>query len=158
VLDTIAPTLGRLRRRLWRKHRDAALDQWSRAGLWFNVVEDDPEKYPKIDDMEAVNSAEYLCGLMVFGKLRLMKSPGQLGGTVEAFADWRCGGGLAAFKMGKAFWLAPSYRKRYVVTHEIGHALGLNHNMFFGGGVMSQPYSADRPDTHDIDSLREYYA
>lgn len=162
VLDTIAPSLGKLRRRLWRGYRDAAFERWEASGLWFSVIEDWAGYYPDFD-LSIPDEIERLSRPMVQPKLRLCKMPGLYGGSIEAIATWLPGtdpAALAAFKMGLKFWTAVIFRRKYLLVHEIGHCLGLNHrpqdesnrsvmNGKVGGWLV--------PDMHDIESLRTYY-
>jgi len=174
VLDTVAPVLGPIRRTMWRLQRDAALDRWETSGLVFGVVEGDPDRYPKFDP-DYTDEITHLTGLMVHPFLRLMAMPHFYGsvyseeteswiGGVQAAATWMPGGdpgSLMAVKLGKAFWLMNPYNRAYIMTHEIGHALGLNHRPQFedNKSVMSGSGRISiNPDAHDIDSLKTYYS
>jgi hypothetical protein len=167
ILDTVAPVFTPERREVWRRQRGVMLDKWERCGLRFTIKEDEPEKYPALDP-DTMNSAEGLAATMVPGKLRLMATPTKLGGGVgptdhspEAFADWRNGGGLAAFKLGPAFWQQSAWQRAYLLTHETGHALGLNHRPQYDDNksVMNGDARVSiYPDSHDLQSLRGYYS
>ncbi len=159
ILDTVAPVLDSERAEIWRRQRGVMLDKWKACGLRFPVTEDNPEKYPKLDP-DTMGDAEGLAEAMVYGRLRLMVTPTKLGGTIEAFGDWRNGGGLAAFKMGPAFWNQNPWNRAYLLTHETGHALGLNHWPQFDNNksVMNGDARVSiYPIAHDLDSLGSYY-
>jgi hypothetical protein len=156
VLDTVAPALGLVRRAIWRRQRGVMLGKWAACGLQFPITEDDPDKYPKLVS-EFVGDAEHLAETMVPGFLRLMRLPTW---AEDACGDWRNGGGLAAFTMGKVFWGYTPWTRAYLLTHETGHALGLNHRP--QGNDNTSAMNGDRavsikPDAHDIESLRGYY-
>lgn len=158
VLDTVAPTLGRLKRRRWRTIRGEALAKWERAGFTFRVKEDDPAKYPAYDPT-IPDEYTRLTQPCVYGVARLMKTPQALEGKVEAFAVGSSLGSWAAYKMGARFWMAALFRKRYLLAHEFGHCLGLRDryglpNPADRTGVMA---SDSDPDDHDLQSLRDFW-
>jgi predicted Zn-dependent protease len=71
-------------------------------------------------------------------------------------------GAVCLFQVNRTWWHSFSpFRRKAIVTHELGHALGLNHRsdakasvMYSVGGIGL--YSAT-PDDHDIESLEGYY-
>jgi hypothetical protein len=159
ILDTVWPVLGAKRRVIWARQRGVMLTKWQGCGLKFPVTVDTPDKYPVLDP-DTMGLAEGLAEAMVPGYLRLMMAPAKLGRSVEAFGDWRNGGGLAAFKLGPAYWNQNPWNRAYMLTHEVGHALGLNHRPFNddNDSVMNgDARVSTNPDAHDLDSLRGYY-
>jgi hypothetical protein len=164
VLDTVAPSLKPKRQAKWRALRTGAVYAWAEAGIVFNVTEDDPADYPVMNPGDT-SDAE-LERVIVQPYLRLLRMDALYGGSVIGVAAWMPDtdpGSFAGFYLGDAFWrnLSPAF-KRLVVTHEIGHALGLTHRsdsktsvMYFS--ALGYAGSSDVPDPHDLDSLEAYY-
>jgi len=163
VLDTIALGLGPLRRKLWRGLRDAALARWTQAGLTFKVLERLARDYPPFDVL-IEDETERLSRPMVQPFLRLAQMSALYGGSIEAVATWLPGtdpASLVGIKMGLKFWTVDAFRRKFILTHEVGHALGLNHRPQneINRSVMNGKVGAYlTPDDHDLQSLRDYYA
>jgi len=163
VLDTIVLGLGPVRRAIWRKLRDATLARWASAGLKFEVSEE-PARYFLPFDISIEDETERLSRPMVQPYLRLAKMSALYGGTIEAVSTWLPGtdpASLVGIKMGLKFWTVDAFRRKYLLTHEIGHAIGLNHRPQFetNASVMNGRVGAYlTPDAHDIESLESYYS
>ena len=158
VLDTVALELGERRRKKWRALRDEVLQDWARVGFSFVVKEDREAKYPTYD-ASIEPEHERLMVPMVPGYIRLMRTKTLLGGSVPAFAVFAHPGAWAAFKMGRAYWLRSGFWRRFVLPHEFGHCLGLQHRPpEHATSCMSAAYQSATSDIHDRDSLREYWS
>ena len=170
VIDTLAPTLGRIRRKTWRRARDKGLAKWAPAGIGFRVRERDPEDFaPYVLYDGSIPAAFY----GVSGKIRIVRMVGDMmapgdapdGTTYRSFATFAKrsdpqtgerapGAGIAVFDP----W-APWWKDWWLKTlaadigHEIGHTLGLAHRS--DGGIMAGGWN---PDPHDLDSVRRYYS
>jgi hypothetical protein len=160
VLDTIAPTLRWVRRRRWRLMRREAYDRWAPVGILFTTIERHAADYP------ALNPFAGDAGLaipMVPPFLRLMGMPAPYGGTIIAVAEtnqprWSTEpGAFAAFHMPSMKVLPNDYQTN-IITHEIGHCLGLDHRWQTEDARSVMKSSAfSHPDAHDIASLVDYY-
>jgi hypothetical protein len=123
------------------------------------VKVDDPAKYPALDPY---GGDDGLLVAMVQPCLRLMSMRDRYGGTIPAVATWlpqTDPAAFAAFYM-PDFWAQGSFIRASLLTHEVGHCLGLNHRTESPAlkTVMNDTeYNSVDPDAHDLDSLRGYY-
>lgn len=184
VLDTIALTLKKQRRKRWRTVRDKSLSKWAVTSLEFKVVEDIPNGWPQYDVNDPLyprwvwDNPEQTMGhmegdgdafaenLAINGGIHLLTMPENwAGGTVSGMGWLYEFGGFAIFN--KKYWVsATDQEQAYITTHEIGHALGLSHaRERYGGTPDSVMYVSDKgwgagslkPNDHDIETLDAYY-
>lgn len=161
VLDTVARSLRPRRAEKWRKAREAGLAMWLPSGVTFNVVERSPDGYPKMDGTR-LSEPGYIDTMLVPGYLRLMRAAPEASRDGFAWWVWPQSGGnpraaASFFKISVRFWLRTAGSKAYVIGHEVGHCLGLNHRPSGSGpvsaGIMG---TGTRPDAHDIESVKEW--
>jgi hypothetical protein len=137
---------------IWRDARDAALALWKPSGLRFKVSEG--RGFPEFDKAR-MSELNYLGSLIIPGVLRLARS----GWTWDKHPGWawwqldKDPGAVTVIKMGPLWHLASRKRKIARICHEVGHCLGLDHRPA-SNSVMT---GWERPDEHDIASVRDYY-
>jgi hypothetical protein len=154
VVDDVAKTVrAGFRRLIWRTARDRALALWAAAGISFAVEEGPGESY------DFLNSADDLAVLVIPNTIRIVRNVANRPPDTyapEDFAWWDGGkdGSVAVYTPHSVWW------KRYwlpalvgLVCHELGHCLGLWHRT--DHGVMA---GGAKPDDHDLESIRSYYA
>jgi hypothetical protein len=140
VVDGVAKSLRPIRRAVWRKARDRALELWQ---LPFKV-EEGPVTYAYPGDGTGC----------IPGAIHLVRQEGQ----DRSHGGWTyCGGSVTWFGFWDSWWKALWYPSLVMtICHEVGHCLGLAHRYtppdmhgIMGGDL--------KPDAHDIDSVREFY-
>jgi hypothetical protein len=142
IVDSVARSLRPLRRAVWRKARSRALELWQ---LPFRV-EEGPAVYATPSDPAAC----------IVGAIHLTRQTGD----DRSHGGWStyCRGSVAYFGLWRN-WYKPVWYNALVmaVCHEVGHCLGLAHRYTppDNHGVMAGGF---KPDTHDLDSVRRYYA
>jgi hypothetical protein len=156
IIDNIAPTLGPLRKPIWRKARREALDFWREADLSFVVAEMFASEFAPHDVYDGTVPMQFYCRS---DSIRLIRQ--EITGADMAW--WTplgdphtgqdvVGGGAAFFHITKYWWKSYWYPTlRSLIAHEVGHTLGFWHQ---NDGIMGGAY---RPDQHELDSLREFY-
>ena len=157
VWDGVVNTLKPRKKEKWRAARDYALSAWMACGLILVVHEElDPHYMSGTTDQDFIDA-------IVPGFLTLARMPYGLGGptsTVPAAGGWwpeKDPGSIAGFNVNLSFWALLRWNQRYLLTHEIGHALGLKHSTQRTSPVYYGGWTSIKPDTHDVDSLRAYY-
>lgn len=142
VVDDMAKTLRWRKRRAWRKARDAGLAEWEQASLKFEIEEGPGETYSKTD---YDGPGYYISPFAVPKAIRFIRNRDNTFTDMAAY-NMQVDGSVAAFTPEAD----PGYYQ-YVVVHEVGHCLGLNHRKI---AVMG---GQRHPDNHDLDSVRSYY-
>jgi len=174
VVDSVMGAIPRSARRRWRRNRDRALQLWSVAGPAFVVTRGvgtapkydmDGPNYPHWTWEAGVPTAHgdedaFMHELLVPGAMHLltMPEPGWTGGTIPGMGWMFDTGSFAIWSRDYIIEGTGSYGPlAYIVTHEIGHALGLGHSSEKTSVMYTVGQVSTRPDAHDLKSLVEYY-
>ena len=140
VVDSVALRLKWRTRRRWRLARDLALSEW--APVDFRAIEVLPKEWPPTDLYTlAIN--------LFYGEVG-----GNSGGYVETnplFPNSPYG-----YAQVNAYNGLDKPTMRYLIAHEVGHALGFWHG---GDGVMcADPYLFHaHPNAEELSALENYY-
>jgi hypothetical protein len=154
LVDDVAKTIRPLHRLIWRTARGKALTLWEQAGISFVVEEGPGVIYKGFYSQDPADSLDFL---FIPETIRLIRCAKNTTGVYspEDFAAWvtDTDASIAVYGPHVEWW------KRYylpaavgVITHELGHCLGLSHRD--DGGVMA---GNRKPDAHDLSSIRRYY-
>jgi hypothetical protein len=125
------------------------------------LTEEDPALHTTFDPDYADEEAE-LRRHIIPGALRFMRG-NYHGRQGTAWSYPSPPGSVVMVWIGLVWWQATSpWRRQFVVTHEAGHGLGLNHRTDSTASVMYSVADmggpSNQPDQHDLESLEDYFA
>ena len=158
IYDGVYGTLSSGRQAKWWETVKYALQQWSACGLnfRFSAFDDDPIRMSPDTDQDFISAT-------VHPYATFARMTHKYGGVILGAGGWWPApngteqGSIAAFYIGATFWALGRWNQRFIVTHEIGHALGLKHNTSQYSVMYGKGWVRNEPDQHDIDALRWYY-
>jgi Dual-action HEIGH metallo-peptidase len=156
VVDKVANTLKPRKKDKWRAARDYAMAAWSAAGLdWYLVESVIPQYMGGMTDQDFKDA-------IIPGTLTLARLPVKYGDRYAAGGWWPESnpGSIVGQYIDLGYWALGLWNRKFITTHEMGHALGLKHSPYCSrtGSVMcGTAWNTIIPDAHDIESLRTYY-
>jgi hypothetical protein len=147
IEDTFAPTLGLKKGRLWRRARNVAVLRWAPA-VEFRVRE---RQTGYRNQRITLATEDIQPGIGGWTAFEVDPEPPHDGidyapGMAWVHVDLETVSG--AFAGNVTGPLA------YVMTHELGHALGFGHG---GTGVMAVPQMETSPSTEELELARDYW-
>jgi hypothetical protein len=158
VIDLVVATLKPRKRDAWRAARDYAMAAWSVSGLSLTLS----QEWPMATYMNGITDEDFIDAI-VPGYLTLARLPQKYGDRYAAGGWWPESdpGSIVGSYVNLGFWALGAWNRKFLLTHEMGHALGLKHSPYCAqrtGSVMcGTSWNTILPDAHDLASLRAYY-